>query len=125
MRGWRFTPEISSRWTGGTFKESKLSDDEKAVYKELGTPDAIRFFRATQTRQTVYEWIYEEQVQVIWFVDGERVEYVAVDTNTSSRSKETRETTQRKLKTGAALGAVVGGVAAGFMLLGDSLGLKD
>jgi uncharacterized protein YaeQ len=125
MRHWEPTPGLSNRWTGGTFKASKLSDDEAAVYAELGEPDAIRFFRALHTRQRVYEWIYEEQEQIVWFVDGKRVEYVAVDTNSSSLTKETRETVHHKLVSGGVLGTVIGGFATGILLLGDSLGLKN
>lgn len=125
MRRWEPVPGVSSRWSGGTIKADKLSSDEADVYREWGTPDVIRFFRTTQTRQRVYEWIYTEQAQLVWFVDGERVEYAAVDTQSSGLTKETRETLQHKLVTGGVLGAVIGGVAAGMILLGETLGLKD
>jgi hypothetical protein len=125
MRRWEPVPAVNNRWTGGTLKENKLSSDEAAVYRELGNPDVIRFFRATETRQPVYEWIYTDQEQVVWFVDGQRVDYVAVDTSSSGLSKETRETMQRKFVAGGLVGGVVGGVAAGMLLLGDKLGLKD
>ena len=124
MRGWDMVEGKNQRWTGGTFKE-KLSPDEAAAYQELGTPDIIRFFRELHTRQHVYEWLYEDKDEVLWFVDGTRVEYVAVDPNISGLTKETRETVQRKVVTGGLLATVVGGVAAGFMLLGDSLGLTE
>jgi hypothetical protein len=125
MRGWQPVSGISHRWSDGTIKASKLSDDEATVYQELGAPDAIRFFRTIETRQKVYEWVYVEQDQLVWFADRKRVEYVAVDTNTSGQTKEARENTQSKLISGAAMGAVVWGVAAGFLLLGSSLGLTD
>jgi hypothetical protein len=125
MRRWEPIPEVSNRWIGGTLKESKLSSDEAAVYRELGNPDVIRFFRAAETRQRVYEWIYIEQEQVAWFVDGQQVDYVAVDTDSSVLTKETRETLQGKLMAGGIVGGLVGGVAAGMLLLGDKLGLKD
>jgi hypothetical protein len=125
MRGWDAVTGQSHRWTGGTFNPGKLSADETVVYQKLGTPDVIRFFRALHTRQRVYEWLYDDPEQVIWFVAGTRVDYVAVDTNTSSLTKEKRETVQTKLTTGGVLGTVVGGIAAGFLLLGDSLGLKN
>jgi hypothetical protein len=125
MRRWEPVPVVSDRWAGGTIREGKLSSDEAAVFNEFGTPDVIRFFRATQTRQRVYEWIYTEQEQVVWFVDGKRVDYVAVDTNSSGLDKETRETLQRKLVTGGLLGTVVGGVATGVLTLGGKLGLRD
>jgi len=125
MRGWEPAESIANRWTGGTFNEKKLSNDEAAVYKELGTPEAVRFFRALQTRQRVYEWVYLKTEQNVWFVDGTRVDYVTVDADSSGLSKESRETLQDKLITGGIVGGVVGGVAAGFLLLGPTLGLKD
>ena len=78
-----------------------------------------------QTRERVYEWIYTDKQQVVWFVDRKRVEYIAVDTDTSGTTKETRETLQQKLTTGGLLGAAMGGFAAGMLLMGESLGLKD
>ena len=66
------------------------------MYQELGTPDAIRFFRAIQTRQRVYEWIYTENSRW-WFVDRQRVEYVAVDTDTSGRPKNPAKCSNRSL----------------------------
>jgi hypothetical protein len=125
MRGWHAQTTPTNRWTGGTMREQKFSADEAAVYQELGSPDTIRFFRAIQTRQPVYEWIYTEKQQVVWFVDRQRVEYVAVDTDTSGTTKESRERLQQKLVTGGALGAALGGFTAGMLLLGKSLGLKD
>jgi hypothetical protein len=125
MRGWQTQLTPANRWTGGSVQERKLSTDEAAVYQELGLPDVIRFFRAMQTRERVYEWIYTDKQQVVWFVDRKRVEYVTVDTNTSGTTKEARETLQQKLTTGGLLGAAVGGFAAGMLLLGESLGLKD
>ena len=125
MRGWDVEEGITNRWTGGTFNEKKLSNDEAAVYKELGTPEAVRFFRTLQTRQRVYEWVYLKAEQNVWFVDGTRVDYVTVDADSSMFTKESRETLQDKLTTGGVVGGVVGGVAAGFLLLGPKLGLKD
>jgi hypothetical protein len=53
------------------------------------------------------------------------MEYVAVDTSDSPFTKETRETLQDKAVKGGVLGTLVGGVAAGVLLFGDSLGLKN
>lgn len=125
MRRWQPVEGVQRRWSGGTFKEAKLSDDEAAVYAEMGTPDVVRFFRAIDTRQKVYEWIYLEQEEVVWFVGRKRMEYVAVDTSDSPFTKETRETLQDKAVKGGVLGTLVGGVAAGVLLFGDSLGLKN
>jgi len=125
MRGWQLDTAHLHRWSGGKLKAEKLSDDEKTVYTELGTPDTIRFFRTVQTRQRVYEWLYQQPIRIVWFVDGQRVDYVAVDTDPSGFKKETRETAQTKLIKGGIVGGIVGGVAAGTMLFGKTLGLKD
>jgi len=124
MRSWESDENIDNRWTGGTFNEKKLSSDEAAVYNELGTPEAVRFFRALETRQRTYEWIYVKRERTVWFVDGKRVDYVTVDADSSGLTKETRETLKDKLITGGAVGVAVGGVAAGLLLLGDKVGLK-
>jgi hypothetical protein len=125
MRSWDLAEHITNRWTGGTFDEKRLSSDEAAVYRELGTPEAVRFFREVQTRQRVYEWIYLQREQVVWFVEGKRVDYVAVDADSSAWTKESRETLQEKLTTGGIVGAAVGGVAAGTLLLGKKVGIRD
>ena len=125
MRGWDLAEGIDNRWTGGTFNEKKLSSDEAAVYKELGAPDAVRFFRTVQTRQRVYEWVYLKNERHVWFLDSTRVDYVAVDADNSGFTKESRETLQDKLTTGGVVAGVVGGIAAGFLLLDKKLGLRD
>ena len=125
MRGWELSETIANRWTGGTFDEKKLSSDEAAVYKELGTPEAVRLFRTLETRQRVYEWVYLKHDQVVWFVDGKRVDYVTVDADSSGLTKETRQTLKDKLITGGAVGAAIGGVAAGLLILGSKVGLRD
>ena len=123
MRGWELAEGINNRWTGGTFNEKKLSQDEAAVYKELGAPDAVRFFRTLETRQRVYEWIYLQAERNEWFVEGTRVEYVTVDADTSTFTKESRDVLQDKLTTGGIVAGAVGGFAAGVLLLGPKLGL--
>ena len=125
MRGWELSETIANRWTGGTFNEKKLSSDEAAVYKELGTPEAVRLFRTLETRQRVYEWVYLKHDQVVWFVEGKRVDYVTVDADSSGLTKETRQTLKDKLLAGGAVGAAIGGVAAGLLILGPKVGLKD
>ena len=125
MRNWDLSETISNRWTGGTFDEKTLSSDAAAVYKELGTPEAVRFFRTLEARQRVYAWVYLAREQVVWFVEGTRVDYVTVDADTSEFTKDTRQTLQDKLIVGGAVGAAIGGVTAGALLLGDKLGLKN
>jgi hypothetical protein len=123
MRGWELAEGISNRWTGGTFDEKKLSQDEAAVYKELGAPEAVRFFRTLETRQRVYEWIYLKAERNEWFVEGTHVDYVTVDAGTSTFTKEDRDILQDKLTTGGIVAGAVGGFAAGVLLLGPKLGL--
>jgi hypothetical protein len=123
MRGWELAEGINNRWTGGTFDEKKLSHDEAAVYKELGAPEAVRFFRTLQTRQRVYEWIYLKAERNEWFVEGAHIDYVTVDADTAPFTKESRETVQDKLTTGGIVAGAVGGFAAGVLLLGPKLGL--
>ena len=125
MRGWEPVEGIGNRWTGGTLREQRFSADEAAAFAQFGMPDVIRFFRSTLTRQRVYEWIYEEKGQIVWFVDGQRVDYVAVDTNTSSVPQAAREDTKAKLTAGGVLAGAVGGIAAGFIILGESIGLRE
>lgn len=124
MRGWELAESIDNRWTSGTFETHKLSPDETAVHQELGIPESVRFFRTLATRQKVYEWIYLKRDQTVWFVEGKRVDYVAVDTDSSAWTKQQRETLQDKFTAGGIVGAVVGGVAAGSLLVGDKLGLR-
>ena len=125
MRKWQPVERIANRWTGGTLKEHKLSEDEAAVFQELGTPDTIRFFRGTLERERVYQWLYSEQEQIVWFVEGRRVDYVVVDTDTSSRTKDSREKLQRKAIRGGVVTGLVGGIAALFLLLDKTLGIRE
>jgi hypothetical protein len=125
MRRWEIVEGIPNRWSGGTIKANKLSTDETAVYEAWGSPEVIRFFRANDTRQRVYEWIYLEREQIVWFLNRQRVEYVTVDANPSGFTKETRETLRQKATTGGILGAAIGGVAAGMVLFGNSIGLRE
>lgn len=125
MRRWQPVERISNRWAGGEIRENKLSADETAVFEELGTPDVIRLFRRAQTRERVYEWIYESNDQVVWFVEGERVDYVVVDTNMLPLTREERQNVQRKAYAGGILSGVVGALATGFILLGEDIGIRN
>lgn len=125
MRKWQPVERITHRWTGGTLREDKLSEDEAAVFRELGTPDTIRFFRSVLERQRVYQWLYSEKEQVVWFVEGERVDYVVVDTNTSAQTKAAREALQRKAIQGGLVTGFVGGIAAVLLLFDQDLGLRE
>jgi hypothetical protein len=126
MRGWQPSEGIVNRWQNGTFRAHKLSGDEAAVVDELGTPQVIRFFRHVETRQPIYTWIYEEKEgPIVWFLDGNRVDYVTVDPNTSSLTRAERAALRRKVVTGGMLTGVVGGVAASLLIFAPQLGLQD
>jgi hypothetical protein len=125
MRQWQPGERLAHRWTGGTLHEKKLSEDEAAIFRELGTPDTIRFFRSVPARQRVYEWLYSEKEQVVWFVEGKRVDYVVVDTQTSAQATEARETWQRKAVQGGLVTGFVGGMAAVLLLFDKDLGLRE
>ncbi len=125
MRGWEPSERIANRWMGGTLRADKLSSDETAVMEEFGAPDEIQFFRSASSREPVYEWIYAEREKLVWFESGQRVDYVAVDTHTSSRTVAERDTLKNKAVTGGFLAGIIGGLAAGFLLLSNDVGLKD
>ena len=117
MKGWDPVEDITNRWTNGTLRADKLSDDERRVFEELGTPDVLRFFRDVETRQPVYEWIYMEPFRAVWFLDGVQVDYVMVDTNPSRRTAAARETLAKQLRTSGILAGTIGSVAAGTLSL--------
>lgn len=125
MRGWELEEKFEQRWSGGQIVERRLSADEANVYRTMGAPQTIRFFRVNDTRQKVYEWIYTESGQTVWFVEGKRVDYVVADANTSQFTREQRDVAESKLTTGGILGAIIGGAAAGLLLYGDKIGLRD
>lgn len=117
MKGWEPAEDITNRWTDGTINAAKLTDDERRVFEALGTPDAVRFFRAVETRTPVYEWIYMEPFHTAWFMDGTQVDYVMVDTNTSRQAPAAREALARKLRTGGVLAGAISGAAMGTISL--------
>ncbi len=121
MRGWQPVEGMAQRWSGGTLRQERLSKDEATVYQELGTPAVIRFYRTIRRREPVYAWIYTNPERVIWFVNGRRVEYVAVDSDTSGWTRAQREAVQSKLTQGGVLATLVGGTAAGVLILSGSL----
>ncbi len=125
MKGWAPVEQFAQRWSGGQIVERRLSEDEANVYRTLGAPEVIRFFRVNDTRQKVYEWIYLESAQTVWFLEGKRVDYVVADANTSQFTREQRDTVESKLVTGGILGVIIGGAAAGLLLYGDKIGLRD
>jgi hypothetical protein len=117
MRGWDPVEDIPNRWTNGTIKADGLTEDERGLFEEFGTPDTLRFFRTVETREPVYEWIYTEPFRAVWFVSGTRVDYVTVDANLSRRTTADRENLARKLRTGGLLAGAIAGMAMGTVAL--------
>ena len=69
--------KISERWRVLKLEPSKLSADEKEIYDKMGNPGYIRFFRhLSAEREKVYEWVYEEPVQLFTFSNGKKVGYL-------------------------------------------------
>lgn len=117
MKAWDPVEDITNRWTNGTIRADKLSKDERRVFEEFGTPDAVRFFRDVETRKRAYEWIYMEPFRTVWFLDGAQVDYVMVDTNPSRRTTAAREALTNKLTTSGVLAGTIGGIALGTISL--------
>jgi hypothetical protein len=88
--------DVPNRWTVEKVEPAGLSEDQRTVLERQGPPAYVRFFRAVDTRRPVYAWIYTdageagEAVDVVWFVDGTRVEDLAVDSDPSAFSSTTR-----------------------------------
>jgi hypothetical protein len=100
--------EVSQRWKVEKIAPGRLSADQRATLDDRGPPTYVRFFREVETRDPVYAWIYAdagEIVDVVWFVDGKRVENIAVDSDPSAFSSNTRRRTRLALLvgTGAAI----------------------
>jgi hypothetical protein len=83
--------EVGNRWKVEKIEPARLSEDQRDTFERRGPPAYVRFFREVETRKPVYAWIYEgEAVDLVWFVDGKRVEAIAVDSDPSSFSSTTR-----------------------------------
>jgi hypothetical protein len=100
--------EIPQRWKVEKIAPGRLSADQRTTLEDRGPPMYVRFFREVETRKPVYAWIYgdsEQPVDVVWFVDGKRVETIAVDNDASAFSSTTRRRARLALLvgTGAAI----------------------
>jgi hypothetical protein len=100
--------EVPQRWKVEKIAPGRLSADQQATLEDRGPPTYVRFFREVETRNPVYAWIYTdtaEAIDVVWFVDGKRVENIAVDSDPSAFSSTTRRRTRMALLvgTGAAI----------------------
>lgn len=98
---------VSERWKVEGIDASSLSADEKKVFETLGAPTYIRFFRKlSPEREGVYEWVYTDPVRMVYFVDGQQLEYVVMDEDLSRLTYH-----EKKWRLyGSITAAVVGGV---------------
>ena len=85
--------DVPQRWTVEKIEPARLSEEQRTTLEDRGPPTYVRFFRQVETRKPVYAWIYAnagEAVEEVWFVDGRRVEDIAVDADPSAFSSTTR-----------------------------------
>jgi hypothetical protein len=69
----------------------------------------VRFFREVETRKPVYAWIYADEgdvVDLVWFIDGKKVDTIAVDNDTSAYSSTTRRRVRYSLLIGTGVAIV-------------------
>ena len=100
--------DVPNRWKVEKVEPGRLSEDQRTTLERRGPPTYVRFFREVDTRHPVYAWIYAgegEAVDLVWFVDGNRVEDIAVDSDSSAFTSTTRRRTRIALLVGT--GAVM------------------
>lgn len=100
---------VPYRWKVEKVEPARLSEDQRQTLALRGPPTYVRFFREVETRQPVYAWIYAgegEAVDLVWFVDGARVESIAVDKDPSAFSSTTRRRTRLALLVGTGAAVV-------------------
>jgi hypothetical protein len=100
--------DVPNRWKVEGVTATRLTDDQRQVFEGRGAPTYVRFFREVETRKPVYTWIYvnpEQQVDLVWFIDGQRVDNPAVDSEPSAYRSTTRRRARLVLlsATGAAI----------------------
>ncbi len=97
------------RWKVEKLKYSRLSADQQALLSEKGKPDYIKFYRPMRKRgggifvrmfkffgrgfinlfintfrpmnsqRRIEAWVYEKEGTLVWFKEGKRVDYAAVE----------------------------------------------
>lgn len=100
--------DVPNRWKVEKVEPGRLSEDQRTTLDRRGPPTYMRFFREVDTRHPVYAWIYAgegDAVDLVWFVDGNRVEDIAVDSDPSAFTSTTRRRTRIALLVGT--GAVM------------------
>ena len=114
MRG--ESTDVPDRWRVEEIEPGRLTEDQREVYERRGPPTYIRFFREVETREPVYAWIYADEtepVDLVWFVDGNVVDAIAVDRDTSAYSS----TTRRRVRYALLIGTGVAVIPAIFLLV--------
>jgi hypothetical protein len=103
------TTDVPYRWKVQEIEPARLSADQRATLESRGPPTYVRFFREVGSRHPVYAWIYadaEDAVDLVWFVNGQRVEHLAVDSDPSAFSSTTRRRTRIALLVGTGVAIV-------------------
>ena len=101
--------DVPYRWKVDKIEPARLSADQRAILEQRGPPRYVRFFREVETRHPVYAWVYvteAEAVDLVWFVDGTRVDDTAVDRDTSAYSSTTRRRARFALLAGTGAAVV-------------------
>lgn len=100
--------DVPNRWKVQEITTARLTEDQREVFESRGAPTYVRFYREVETRRPVYAWIYvtpEARVDLLWFVEGQRLDDTAVDKDSSAFSSTTRRRARIALlsATGAAI----------------------
>ena len=75
---------VAERWKVQKIDPARLSPAEASLFKTMGSPQFIRFYRKLDTdRERVYMWIYTEPVRLVSFIDGKAFDYVLLDADLS------------------------------------------
>jgi hypothetical protein len=101
--------DVPNRWKVGKVEPARLSAEQRATLERRGAPTYVRFFREVDTRNPVYAWVYAgegDAVELVWFVDGKRVDDIAVDSDPSAFSSTTRRRTRIALLVGTGVAIV-------------------
>jgi hypothetical protein len=75
-RGVRVTNE---RFEVARLSRSQLSEEQRRMLDESGTPDVLVFETELVTGRPVQRWLYTKDRLMYVFVDGKKVDYVAVE----------------------------------------------
>jgi hypothetical protein len=97
------TTDVPYRWKVQKIEPARLSADQRDTLESRGPPTYVRFFREVGSRHPVYAWVYADAgdaVDLVWFVNGQRVEQLAVDSDPSAFSSTTRRRTRMALLVG-------------------------